>query len=81
MAGLVEKLVLLVGQCVCVHAHAPARCVFMSTALTVPFPLTTARRAFYSDEHVVVLRALIREKFMKVSTRAQWLACIALYKS
>ncbi|TYZ57658.1 hypothetical protein PybrP1_012511 [[Pythium] brassicae (nom. inval.)] len=35
MAGLVEKLVLLVGH------------------------------AFYSDEHVVVLRALIREKFMK----------------
>lgn len=24
-------------------------------------------RAYYSDEHVVVLRALIREKFMKVS--------------
>ncbi|KAL0587463.1 hypothetical protein ABG067_002759 [Albugo candida] len=35
MAGLVEKLVNLVG------------------------------RAFYSDEHVVVLRALLREKFMK----------------
>nr|CCA18100.1 conserved hypothetical protein [Albugo laibachii Nc14] len=35
MAGLVEKLVNLVG------------------------------RAFYSDEHVVVLRALVREKFMK----------------
>ncbi|RLN66617.1 hypothetical protein BBJ29_003854, partial [Phytophthora kernoviae] len=35
MAGLVEKLVNLVG------------------------------RAFYSDEHVVVLGALIREKFMK----------------
>lgn len=29
--------------------------------------LSPWRSAFYSDEHVVVLRALIREKFMKVA--------------
>ena len=69
MAGLVEKLVKLVGRCadfIALLATSWLSAANVYAHHIVPCSLYCPCSAFYSDEHIIVLSALIREKFMKV---------------